>query len=117
MTHQMADRRQFLKSAGGAALTASLFTGKMRGANDKVNVAFIGTGRMGSGNIGYSAKVPGIQIVAVCDVYQPALERPRPQATQLGFEGVKAVKDFREVLADKSIDAVSIATPTTGTPT
>ncbi len=104
-------RRQFLKTAGGAALTSALFTGKIRGANDKVNVAFIGTGRMGSGNIGYAAKVPGFQIVAVCDVYQPALERAQAEARRLGFEGVKAVKDFREILADKSIDAVSIATP------
>ena len=90
----MADRRQFLKSAGGAALTASLFTGNIRGANDRLNVAFIGTGRMGSGNIDYSAKVPGIQIVAVCDVYQPALEKAQAQAKKLGFEGVKADSRF-----------------------
>jgi predicted dehydrogenase len=111
MAQPTTDRREFLKTAGGAALTTSLFTGNLRGANDKLNVAFIGTGQMGSGNIGYAAKVPDIQIVAVCDVYQPALERAQAQAKRLGFEGVKAVKDFREILADKSIDAVSIATP------
>lgn len=111
MEHQPSDRRRFLKAAGAAALTSSFFTGKIRGANDRVNVAFIGTGRMGSGNIGYAAKVPGFQIVSVCDVYQPALERAQAQARRLGFESVKATKDFREILADKSIDAVSIATP------
>ena len=62
------------KAAGGAALTTSLFTGDLKGANDKVNVAFIGVGRMGSENIGYCAHVPGFEIVAVCDVYQPALD-------------------------------------------
>ncbi len=107
----LTDRRQFLKTAGAAALTTSLFTGNIRGANDKVNVAFIGVGRMGSGNIGYAAKVPGFQIVSVCDVYQPALEKAQAQARRLGFEGCKAVKDFREILADKSIDAISIAAP------
>ncbi len=111
MTFESTGRRSFLKSAGAAALTTSLFTGNVRGANDKVNVAFIGVGRMGSGNIGYSAKVPGFQIVSVCDVYQPTLERAQAQARRLGFEGVKAVKDFREILADKSVDAVSIAAP------
>src|SRR5579871_2795693 len=104
-------RRHFLKTAGAAALTTSLFTGNIRGANDKVNVAFIGVGRMGSGNIGFAAKVPGFQIVSVCDVYQPTLEKAQAQARRLGFEGCKAVKDFREILADKSIDAVSIAAP------
>jgi predicted dehydrogenase len=105
------DRRSFLKSAGAAALTSSIFTGNVHGANDRVNVGFIGTGKMGSGNIGYAGKVPGIQIVAVCDIYQPALEKAQAQARKLGLEDVKAVKDFRDILADRSIDAVCIATP------
>jgi predicted homoserine dehydrogenase-like protein len=75
MAQDSTRRRDFLKAAGCAALTTSLFTGDIKGANDKVNVAFIGVGRMGSGYAGYAAKVPGFEIVAVCDVYQPALER------------------------------------------
>ena len=104
-------RREFLRAAGAAAFTTSLFTGNLRGANDKVRVGFIGVGRMGSGNIGYAAKVPGFEIAAVCDVYQPALDRAQAQASKLGFDGVQAHKDFRAVLADKSIDAVCISTP------
>jgi predicted dehydrogenase len=111
MAPQSSDRRSFLKSAGAAALTTSLFTGNIRGANDKLNVAFIGTGKMGSANIGYAGRTPGIQIVSVCDVYQPALERAQAQAKKLGFEDVKAIKDFREIIADKSIDAICVATP------
>ena len=103
-------RRHFLKTAGAAALTSNLFTGAVKGANDKVNVAFIGVGAMGSGNLGYAAKVPGVQVTTVCDVWQPNLEKAQAKARQLGFEA-KAVKDFREVLADKSVDAVCIATP------
>jgi predicted dehydrogenase len=95
-------RRDFLKAAGGAALTSSLFTGNIQGANDKVNVAFIGVGRMGAANARYAAKVPGFRIAAVCDVYQPALKR---------FAGVKVRRDFREILADPSLDAVCISTP------
>jgi len=110
MPHLTSPRRDFLKTAG-AALTTSLFTGNVRGANDRVNVAFIGVGRMGLGNLGYAAKVPGFQIAAVCDVYQPVLEKAQAEARKLGFDGAKAVHDFREILADKSIDAISIATP------
>jgi predicted dehydrogenase len=111
MAQEPANRRDFLKSAGAAALTTSLFTGDIRGANDRVNVAFIGVGRMGSGNVGYAARVPGFQIVSVCDVYQPNLERAQAQARRLGFTDAKAIKDFREVLADKSVDVVCISTP------
>jgi predicted dehydrogenase len=105
------DRRNFLKTAGAAALTTSLFTGNVRGANDKLSVAFIGLGRMGNENIGYAAKIPDIQVVSICDVYQPALEKTEARVKKLGFEGVRAVRDFREIIADKSIDAICIAAP------
>ncbi len=105
-----ANRRDFLKSAGIAGLTTNLFTGRVRGANDRVAVGFIGLGTMGSGNLGYSMKIPEFQPAALCDVYQPHLERAQAQARKGGFEP-KTVKDFREILADKSIDAVCISTP------
>jgi len=40
---------------------------------------------MGSGNIGYCANVPGFEIVAVCDVYQPALDAAVERAAQGRF--------------------------------
>jgi len=103
------DRREFVSGAG-AALTTSLFTGNVRGANDKISVGYIGLGAMGSGNLGYGMKVPEIVPAALCDVYQPALEKNQAAARRGGFEP-KIVKDFREILADKSIDAVCISTP------
>ena len=103
------DRRGFVTGAG-AALTTSLFTGNVRGANDKIAVGYIGLGAMGSGNLGYGMKVPQIVPAALCDVYQPALEKNQAAARRGGFEP-KLVKDFREILADKSIDAVCISTP------
>ena len=104
------NRRDFLKTAGAAALTTSLFSGRVRGANDRVSIAFIGVGAMGSGNLGYAMQVPEFQPVAVCDVYQPYLERAVAAAKKGGLQ-VKAIKDFREILADESIDAVCISTP------
>jgi predicted dehydrogenase len=102
--------RRDLLTAAGAAFTTSLFTGRVKGANDRISVGFIGLGAMGSGNLGYSMRVPEAQPVAVCDVYQPHLERAQAAAKKGGFD-VKAVKDFREILADKSIDAVCVSTP------
>jgi predicted dehydrogenase len=103
-------RRDFLKT-GAAALTTTIFTGNVKGANEKVNIAFIGVGTMGSGNIGYAAEASGFHITHVCDVWQPNLEKAEAQARRLGFTDVKAVKDFREILADKSVDAVCISAP------
>ena len=102
-------RRSFLTSAS-TAFTASLFTGAVRGANDRVRVGFIGLGAMGSGNLQYSIKSEGVEVAALCDVYQPTLERAEAIAKK-GGQQPKSVKDFREILADKSIDAVCISTP------
>jgi predicted dehydrogenase len=107
MTNQAPGRRTFLKTAGAAALAAAA----ARAANDKVNIAFIGVGRMGTENIGHCAKLPGFEIVAVCDVYQPALDAAVELVRNFGFAAVKPVRDFRQILADKSIDAVCISTP------
>lgn len=105
----MIERRTILKGAG-AALTTSLFTGRVKGANDRIAVGHIGMGAMGSSNLGHALKMTDAEPVAVCDVYQPHLEKAVATATKAG-KTVKAIKDFREILADKSIDAVCISTP------
>src|SRR5215510_9097353 len=105
----MIERRNLLKGAA-AALTTSLFTGRVKGANDRVATGHIGIGAMGSSNLGFALKLPDVEPVAVCDVYQPHLEKAVATASKAG-KTVKAVKDFREILADKSIDAVCISTP------
>ena len=51
-----------------------------------------------------------MRVGAVCDVYQPHLERAAALARRQGSTP-KEVKDFREILADRSIDFVCIATP------
>src|SRR5271166_5346712 len=105
MQNDSPDRRGFLRTAG-AALTASLLTGAVKGANDKINIAFIGIGQMGRGNLGYALKRPDVEVVALCDVYQPNLDFGASKA-----KSARQVKDFREILADKSIDAVCISAP------
>jgi predicted dehydrogenase len=103
-------RRGFLKSAGAAALTANIFTGRIFGANDRIVAGFIGMGEMGMGNLRFAMRTEKVQVAAVCDVFQPHLEAALETAKKGGFEA-KGYKDFREVLADKSIDAVCISTP------
>ncbi len=80
------NRRDFFKTAGVAGLTTSLFTGQVKGANDRVAVGYIGLGAMGSGNLGYGMKVPEIQPAALCNMYEPYLERaPKRQARRGGL--------------------------------
>src|SRR3954462_13575788 len=102
--------RRDVLTAAAAAFTTSLFTGNVKGANDRVAVGYIGLGAMGSGNLGYGMKVPEIQVAALCDVWQPHLERAQAAARKNNFDP-KTFPDFRQLLADNSIDAVCISTP------
>jgi predicted dehydrogenase len=101
------DRRDFIRTAGAAALTTSLFTGDVKGANNRIAAGFIGMGRMGQSNLSAAMKEENVEVVAVCDVYQPNLDKSVAMTTGKA----KAIKDFREILADKSIDIVCISTP------
>ena len=103
------DRRQIVK-AGAVALTTNIFTAKLRGANDRPTAAFIGMGKMGRSNLGIAIKQENLQVASVCDIYDRNLNWAHEMAKKK-FPEAKAVKDFREILADKSIDIVCIATP------
>ncbi|HXB68935.1 MAG TPA: Gfo/Idh/MocA family oxidoreductase [Candidatus Acidoferrales bacterium] len=116
IAHHDIRRREFLQAAGSAALASPPCGRGVRGANDRVNLAFIGLGRRGSANLWHAARVPGFRIAAVCDLHAPALQQAQAQAKALGFTGTKAHRDFGEILADGSIDAVCIAVPGALTP-
>ncbi len=112
----MNERRDFLKAAT-AAFTTSIFTGNVKGANDRIRVSFIGVGRQGSGNLRSAMAQPNVEVVSICDIYQPNLEKAiaasarGPKGEPGARPAAKGIADFREVLADKSVDAVAISTP------
>ena len=96
MENSKPGRRNFLKTAG-AIFTTSLFTGRLRGANDRPTAGFIGVGVMGSENLGVALK-HGVEVRAVCDVYQPHLERAGAIVAESGQE-TKEVPGFSRNLS------------------
>jgi predicted dehydrogenase len=105
------DRREFLQIAGlgaVAALTASA-PGKARAvtANETIRVGLIGVGGRCRHLLGALQKVPGVQVVAVCDVWDKNVAAGRDAVGGDPF----TTKDHRALLDRKDIDAVLIATP------
>ncbi len=97
------NRRTFLK-ASSAALAA---TPQRVSASDKIRIAAIGHGGMGSGDTRYAVSLPGVELVAVCDIYDGRLTR----AKEIYGQQIFTTRDYREILARKDIDSVIIATP------
>ncbi len=98
------NRREFL---AGSALAAPLFVpAGARGANDRLSFGIIGTGNRG-GYLHQTFQKLGAQCVAVCDVYQPFLDKAKANSPA----GVKAFSDHRDLLASRGMDFLVIATP------
>ena len=76
-------------------------------ANDTIRLGVIGTGIIGFYNIKAALTVPGVELAAVCDLYDGRLTRAR----EVFGEGIAATRDYREVLARDDIDVVLVATP------
>jgi len=103
-------RRHFLMSSAAAAATA-LRSSALASANDTVRVACVGVRGQGQSHIRAYSKMPNVQIAAICDVDESILEKRLQDAEKLTNKRPAGFTDLRKVLEDKSIDAISIATP------
>ena len=113
------DRRTFLRSAAKTATLAAATTTRLhpllaqtaapapRSPNDTVQIALIGAGIKGQGNVKDALQVPGVKLVAVADCYDGRLTR----AKELWGSDIVTTRDYRDILARRDVDAVVIATP------
>jgi predicted dehydrogenase len=101
------DRRTFFAAATGLALGTRLASARAQGANDRIRIGVIGTGGRARGLMGLLKQLPGNQMVALCDVYEPRLL----QAAEIAGAGASTVADYRRVLDNREIDAVVIGAP------
>lgn len=115
--HSTLSRRGFVQQsvAGAATLSAGPTllgapTDQISGANERINIGIIGVGVRGGQHLGWFGKIEGVNIAAVCDPDEQRANSHRESAEKQGHT-TKACYDLREVLDDKTIDAVIIATP------
>jgi len=126
------ERRDFLKTSASAGVAAwsAVSASRVYGANDRLRVGLIGCGVRGTfdarlmrgtpediqavapesyrnGNMDHRLQEPrNVEIATLCDVYESRMTAAKRWAPQ-----AKTEPDFRNVLADKEIDVVLIATP------
>ncbi|HEU4996977.1 MAG TPA: Gfo/Idh/MocA family oxidoreductase [Gemmatimonadaceae bacterium] len=111
-------RREFIKRTSVAGLgvlatspgVASFIPGKARSPNETVRVAIIGVNGRGGVHAKNFALLPNSEVAYVCDVDANVIKKGVDMTKGQARE-VRTVSDFRRVLDDKSVDAVSMATP------
>ena len=97
-------RRTFLL-AGGSLLAVQA------APSDQINLGVIGSGGRGTFVMTVFQKDPELRVTAVCDVYEPNLENALSTASKTPGTHPKIYRNYKELLADKDIHAVLIATP------
>lgn len=105
------DRRDFLQSVAAAATAAATagYTATSRGyaANETITIGCIGTGGRCRKLMETIAKIPGVKLAAVCDVWDVHLEMGKQLADRQAF----VTKNYHELLDRKDLDAVLIGSP------
>ncbi len=112
-------RRDFLKAggkagAGLAALSGITFVTKPErvfGANDRLRIAVVGLHGRGWDHVTEIAPHKDVEIAAFCDIDENVLRERVAHAEKMGLPKPATFVDLRRLLEDKSIDAVTIATP------
>ncbi|GMW00323.1 MAG: dehydrogenase [Candidatus Hydrogenedentota bacterium] len=105
-------RRKFIGASAAAVIAAgTVAKGKVFGANAKARVACCGINGRGGSHINAFSSDPRSEVAVLCDPDKNVLEsRAKALKEATGMEP-KTFTDVRDVLADDSIDIISIATP------
>lgn len=114
MKHTQISRREFLKNIGmtgaGVLLAASpwlsAFSEAVNTSNEKCRLGVIGPGSRGRFLMSFLVQNPKVDIVALCDIYQPSIDEALKLAPK-----AKVYGDYRELLENNNIDAILVATP------
>ena len=100
-------RRSLLKTTFAVTAATALESRRVWGANDRVSMGWIGAGGRGTQDLQSFLKQPDVDVLAICDVFDPFRERGLAHT-----EGrAKGFQDFRRLLEQKDIQSVVVATP------
>ena len=109
------NRRQFLKNSALATASLSiaptLARAQVVGANSDIRVAVVGLNSRGKNHLDNFAKQKGVRVVAICDVDSAVLDKLSAHAQKEYGTAPQVYQDYRKLLENKDIDAVTLATP------
>ena len=106
------NRRQFLAASGliaGAALTRPLYGAEA--ASNQIHIGCIGVGSRGSVHVQALLATPGVRIVAICDLKPERVAAAQDAVVKAGHPRPFGTADWKELLAQPDLQAVSSALP------
>ncbi|MGE0885171.1 MAG: Gfo/Idh/MocA family protein [Blastocatellales bacterium] len=113
----MKNRRDFIKSSAAAAAAGTLgfniktSAANIKSPNDTIRVAVVGVRGQGNSHIREYERMENVEIAAICDVDEKVRNQRCGEIEKATGKKPAEFVDIRKLLDDKSIDAISIATP------
>ncbi len=119
----MTNRRKFLLQSAtmfGGTLLASAVNNQAFAIfnspimpSDQLNIGAIGINGMGWADLTVALKIPGVNLVALCDVDKNVLDKRLGELSKMNVDTakIKTYNDYRQLLDQKDVDAVIIGTP------
>jgi predicted dehydrogenase len=114
MTESTVSRRSFLGSVVGGGLALTALNRRILASeqpNDQLVLGLIGVGGMGTNRLRDFLEHPDVRIAAICDVDRAHVDRAVAEVEKARGYKPQAFGDFRRVLTDRSIQAVTVVTP------
>ncbi len=119
----MNSRRKFVQNSAallGGTLLASAMDNKVFAIlknrvlpSDQLNIGLIGANGMGFSDLKSALKIPGVNVVAMCDVDKNVIETRMADLSKMNVDTskIKTYGDYRQLLDNKDVDAVIVGTP------
>ncbi len=105
------NRRYFLMGATSALASAQIKSNQLASPNDTIRVACVGVRGQGRAHLNQYLKMPNVEIAAICDIDEGILNDRLDMVEKASGKRPASYWEIRKLLEDKSIDAISIATP------
>ncbi len=106
------NRRSFLKGVAGVALGAGpLLRAGPVSPSEKITIGMVGFRGRGGSLLGGFLELPDVDVASVCDVDEGVLSRGVATVERARGKRPAAVKDYRKILDDASVDAIVLGTP------
>jgi predicted dehydrogenase len=118
MSKPNVSRRRFLNQslavagvAGGFAIAGTKSSGRIIGANETIHIAVAGLNGRGGAHVDAFSKIPGVEITHLVDPDTRTFAKRVALIEKRQGRAPEIAQDIRRVLENKTIDAVSVATP------
>jgi predicted dehydrogenase len=108
------NRRTFIETSTASVAATSLgfnLTSYAGSPNGTIRVAVVGVNGQGNAHIRQYSNMQNVELAALCDVDESVLNKRLAEVEKAKGKRPAAFTDIRKLLDDKSIDAISIATP------